>query len=109
MPIGVYPTEFLKLPGRHPGIVAGPGVAKPSKLNLPRLIDPIFDPVGRLPGPIVGKLPISDRRYLNVDVDSVQKGAGNPSPVSFNLAQRTSTVMHGVPKITARATARPSL
>ena len=66
---------------------------KALQLNGSRVIHPLANDLRRLTGVAAGEILIADRRHFHLDVDAVEKRAGDPGAIALDLQRRADTFL----------------
>ena len=81
----VHGTITLDISGAHLGVGVDVSFLKPLQLNRPRVIDPLANGFRGFAGVAAGEVLIADRRHFDLDVDAVEKRAGDPGAIALDL------------------------
>jgi hypothetical protein len=74
----IHRTVALDVPCAHLGVGVDVSFLKPLQLNRACIIDPLADKLRGFAGVAAGEVLIADRRHFDLDVDAVEKRAGDP-------------------------------
>jgi DNA-binding transcriptional regulator YiaG len=109
LPIRADRAGSPELLGAHLGVAEGPSPPEPVMLESPGPLHPLPYRLGALPLRFRRKLPIAQRRDIDVQVDPVEEGPRDPGPVSLDLWRGTGAVALRVGEIATGTPMHPLL
>ncbi len=101
LPVGPDGAGSTELPGTHLGVAEGLGPPEPIMLDRPGPLHPRPHRLGWLPLRLRRKLPIAQRRDIDMQVDPVEEGARDPGPVTVDLGRGTGALAPRISEVAA--------
>lgn len=101
-------TEFLQPSGGDAGVAGDARPLKTAALDRPHGVDPFPDGGGGFRLFRGGELAELHRRHLDMQIDAVEQGAGDPGKIPLRGGGGAGAGAGGMPEIPARAGVHPS-
>jgi hypothetical protein len=94
---------FPDLPRAHMRVTVDLAPAKALLLDLARVPHALADGGRWLAGRLSGQVPVSQRGDVDMDVNPIQQGSGDPGEIALDLERRAGALLGGVRGVAARA------
>ena len=102
----VHRTIALDIPCAHLGIGMDVSFLEAVKLDGARIIDPLANELGRFAGVSAREILVADRRHFYLNVDAVEKRAGDAGAITLDLKRRADALFLRVGEKATRTSLR---